>query len=702
MLSRFATVINNAVDALAPPIPLQEEFVYHWNAITSFFVDKKSDSKAPVEETNIPAHLRQMLSILSEEESGLEQGATGPCMEYVLHHKLLDTMQTLGRADCPPGMKQHVLGFFSQLLTKFNQPLLPHVSVHRPVQRLVRMCGEVKAAPTEYEEVQFLCILCAKLKDSPHLVSFFLEGKKNSFEAGDSKASSSKQQQLENSAFEFPLVVSLLTLSQSADHRVAMKACEGLILCTSLSDELCARSIVEKTPFCQVLVDRLVQLHSSLPRAVDPSFIEVVEAKWGLDTFDFEEDFMMFPGKRQLMSFLAWIDYCDQLTKEAHPCIGAALGCSISENWFTKIMLTQLTEGSDKELALATCYLTRFLHLVSSEVLVTEVAKFLLGDHREPEIPGIVPHVMKQKFFDHCSLPPNMLSLMSLKLLEALMEKTNEHAIHNLVLANLLSRDYYDNSLPDHHDSWSDEEDDRVRRGLYDADVSPGSSPISRTLAPTNIHKIINCFLLLLPDELKSSDGEDDDDTGYENYLQDAHRQFREVAMACASFDWPREAVSCEEQNVSDCSSAESQAEAESVPMFYEGSFLKMIFDKLENMLSQPYEISLQVTSLVSKLALLPHPYLHEFLLNPLVPHSDGARTLFSVLEKVVSNINAQIHNVPGFKHKLHAMRKQLLGDSQDLNSDDDTDGFLEGIIVLEEFCKELAAIAFVKYHASS
>lgn len=26
----------------------------------------------------------------------------------------------------------------------------------------------------------------------------------------------------------------------------------------------------------------------------------------------------------------------------------------------------------------------------------------------------------------------------------------------------------------------------------------------------------------------------------------------------------------------------------------------------------------------------------------------------------------------------------------------------LEGVIVLEEFCKELAAIAFVKYHAAS
>jgi len=32
----------------------------------------------------------------------------------------------------------------------------------------------------------------------------------------------------------------------------------------------------------------------------------------------------------------------------------------------------------------------------------------------------------------------------------------------------------------------------------------------------------------------------------------------------------------------------------------------------------------------------------------------------------------------------------------------DDHRTFLEGTIVLEEFCKELASIAFVKHHASS
>ena len=43
------------------------------------------------------------------------------------------------------------------------------------LQRLVRMCGEVKAGPTETEEIKFLCTVCAKLKSDPYLVNFFIQ-----------------------------------------------------------------------------------------------------------------------------------------------------------------------------------------------------------------------------------------------------------------------------------------------------------------------------------------------------------------------------------------------------------------------------------------------------------------------------------------------------------------------------------------------
>lgn len=50
-------------------------------------------------DTNIPSHLEQMLDILTQEEGERESGETGPCMEYLLHHKILETLYTLGKAD---------------------------------------------------------------------------------------------------------------------------------------------------------------------------------------------------------------------------------------------------------------------------------------------------------------------------------------------------------------------------------------------------------------------------------------------------------------------------------------------------------------------------------------------------------------------------------------------------------------------------
>lgn len=43
--------------------------------------------------------MEEMLRILQEEETRLESGSTGPCMEYLLQHKILETLYTLARTD---------------------------------------------------------------------------------------------------------------------------------------------------------------------------------------------------------------------------------------------------------------------------------------------------------------------------------------------------------------------------------------------------------------------------------------------------------------------------------------------------------------------------------------------------------------------------------------------------------------------------
>lgn len=40
-------------------------------------------------------------------------------------------------------------------------------------------------------------------------------------------------------------------------------------------------------------------------------------SSFSLDVYNLKEDAAVFTGKRALISFLSWLDYCDQLIKEA-------------------------------------------------------------------------------------------------------------------------------------------------------------------------------------------------------------------------------------------------------------------------------------------------------------------------------------------------------------------------------------------------
>jgi len=81
----------------------------------------------------------------------------------------------------------------------------------------------------------------------------------------------------------------------------------------------------------------------------------------------------------------------------------------------------------------------------------------------------------------------------------------------------------------------------------------------------------------------------------------------------------------------------------------------------------QPYEINLQLTGLVSRLAMLPHPYLHEYLLNPLLPLHNEANSLFSILQLVAGELVSQIPLMENYKHLLYSTRQKLLGDGSNV-----------------------------------
>lgn len=68
-----------------------------------------------------------------------------------------------------------------------------------------------------------------------------------------------------------------------------------------------------------VKVSHCVFFHTSpSPHVCWTGFMLLISSvSYSLDSYSHKEDASAFPGKRALISFLSWFDYCDQLIKEA-------------------------------------------------------------------------------------------------------------------------------------------------------------------------------------------------------------------------------------------------------------------------------------------------------------------------------------------------------------------------------------------------
>ena len=120
------------------------------------------------------------------------------------------------------------------------------------------------------------------------------------------------------------------------------------------------------------------------------------------------------------------------------------------------------------------------------------MSTWLVGQQRHPDIPGVLCWPVLHRLIENCCTDSDDLTLETLKLFEEMIDKRDEHILHCLVLMYLNNRGYYDNSAADSAiSSWSDEEDEREREKKSSMDISQGTA-CSRTLAPNNIHRILN------------------------------------------------------------------------------------------------------------------------------------------------------------------------------------------------------------------
>ncbi|XP_064256584.1 FHF complex subunit HOOK-interacting protein 2B isoform X1 [Passer domesticus] len=709
MLSRLGALLQQAVESREPSVDLLEAFTEHWTGITGYYLEATDESVA-ARQTDIPWRLRQMLDILVHEEQQRPPGDTGPCLEYLLQHKLLETLGTLGKAEYPPGMRQQVLLFFSRLLGRLQHPLLHYLNVLRPVQKLLQLSGDRLGSGAEREEVQLAAVLCSKIQQDASLLPYILQGK--SVLNGRRAPESPREGGLEHgpgTAASCPaasascppaqpspprrdsnLVTCLVALCSSKKSRVALKARENLLLLAGLSQEAAATCLARGSALCPLLVGHLCDLYGAVPAGTDPADVLAMDRASWRSQGDGAGD-GAFPGKESLAEFLGWLDFLDELVMGAHPLVADGISEAVEEKFFQGILQPQLLQMSELAVLGATAVLAGTVRQLRAPALLHRLVLFLLGPHRHPETPGDDPHPLRAQLIDRCDHLCDEISLASLRLFEELLRKPHEHVAHNLVLRNLEARAYLQRG-PHGPEERGPPETDPEEDGLdleedpYFTDGFPDNfratknpSPASTPSGKGQVSEVVSSFLCLVPEEAKTSSCMEEG--GYDTYVHDALGTVQACRASAAPWGWP--------------SSPRPLDSCHPGVAFYEGHFLKVLFDRMGRILDQPYSLNLQVTSVLSLLAALPHPHLHEYLLDPYLSLAPGCRSLFSVLVRVIGELMQRLQRVPHSRAKLLLVRRQLLGQVPGEQMDHTV--LLKGVVVLEEFCKELAAIALVK-----
>ncbi|KAM9360550.1 FHF complex subunit HOOK-interacting protein 2B [Symphorus nematophorus] len=655
-----------------------------------------------------------MLDILvyEEKQQGVEE--TGSCFEYLLQHKLLETLCTLGKAQYPPGMVQQVLLFFSKLLSQMQKPLLQLVNVYRPVQKLIRLCA-LPGSNTEKEEAQFLLVVCSRVKQDPHTLRYVLEILDQPAARTPASDQSQPSTQASNHTTESPLpssqsdsstcssvqsesslLYALLQLTKSQRPSVCLKSYESLLLLSSLPSGGSGEILCGQTQLGELLAGRLQELYSLLPvESLDPGELQSwPHTPWSSQFSRCSSDPRSdSPSADHVTNFFTWFDFLDHLMKEAPEVLAVKLAQCVYQLWLVDVVQPHLQHTCEQVILVSTSVLCAAVRLVQSSSLLDRLVHFLLRTQT-------LTHLLLQRC-DHIS---DQISMASLSLVEELLQKPHRDILDVLVLSFLQSRSYLsppaagqDDRHTESHETNVEDSDDLEEDPFFFSDslllsdsqllLPPPPPPLCSSAPPPppslpgSAADVVNSFLCLVPVQVRSAQLLQEG--GYESYVHDAHTLVTDCQSLSRSWDWPLSLPP---------SSSSSSGECEE---FFEGPLLKVLFDRLERVLEQPYELNLQLTAVLSRLSAFSHPLLHEYLLNPYIHLSHCSRSLFSVLIRLMGELMQRIQLVPNLTDRLLNARRHLLGLDHSTGLEHLT--LLRGLIVLEEFCKELAAIAFVK-----
>ncbi|KAF9966310.1 hypothetical protein BGZ70_002716, partial [Mortierella alpina] len=134
-----------------------------------------------VHQTEIPMRLKNMVDLLVDEESLLEDaaGSTGVCMEHLLRHNILGKLaNTCAENDKPRGIIGETIRTMAGMINLLDDRFLVHNAVHKPVVKLLRTCcapgTEMEDKESYHEDlIDLMYIICSKIHGYSELLNIF-------------------------------------------------------------------------------------------------------------------------------------------------------------------------------------------------------------------------------------------------------------------------------------------------------------------------------------------------------------------------------------------------------------------------------------------------------------------------------------------------------------------------------------------------
>lgn len=185
-----------------------------------FYSANKTMPKVHIDNTNLPAHLEEMLKLLIDEEceqssipdgtvptmnlSATKTTAKRECFDFVLNNRPFDLLTDWAITDSPPGASVCILTWVRRFLSCMANPRLDHKSIIQPVQKLITYCSNAAgcASPYEQDEIVYLLTVAGVIRKEPLLLHLFLPAHEHSLAVTALNPSLGMKTPVKNTLFE--------------------------------------------------------------------------------------------------------------------------------------------------------------------------------------------------------------------------------------------------------------------------------------------------------------------------------------------------------------------------------------------------------------------------------------------------------------------------------------------------------------------